>query len=170
MYNQKLVLPWFQSGKWKPEYRMQACFAGGILFPISLFWVRGWNEELTKFGWTSFSGVPVYAPLAAYGVFQCAVFLLFQGFLGYLGEMYPVYTASAYASNGLFRALAGGAFPLFSTQMFQKLTIQGGCSLLGGLALLLLPITAVFYKFGAHLRQKSRMAGMEPVKDQINDV
>ena len=39
IYNQKLVLPWFRSGKWKPEYRMQACFVGGILFPVSLFWV-----------------------------------------------------------------------------------------------------------------------------------
>lgn len=38
-YNQKVVLPWFKSGKWKPEYRIQACFVGGILFPISLFWV-----------------------------------------------------------------------------------------------------------------------------------
>lgn len=148
-YNQQLVLPWFRGGKWKPEYRMHACFAGGILFPASLFW----------FGWTSFASVPPYAPLAAYGVFQCAVFLLFQGFLGYLGEMYPVYTASAYASNGLFRALAGGAFPLFSTQMFERLTIQGGCSLLGGLAVLLLPITLAFYMYGGRLRQMSRMAG-----------
>lgn len=54
--------------------------------------------------------------------------------------------------------------------MFKKLIIQGGCSLLGGLALLLLPITAMFYKFGASLRQKSRMAGMEPVKDKVGDV
>ena len=38
-YNQKVVLPWFKSGKWKPEYRTQARFVGGILFPISLFWV-----------------------------------------------------------------------------------------------------------------------------------
>ena len=96
------------------------------------------------------------------------MFLLFQGFLGYLGEMYPVYTASAYASNGLFRALVGGAFPLFSSQMFQRLTIQGGCSLLGGLALLLLPITFAFYMFGAKLRAKSRMAGMATA-DTHND-
>lgn len=39
-YNLKLVLPSFRSGKWKPEYRMQACFVGGILLPITLFWVR----------------------------------------------------------------------------------------------------------------------------------
>ena len=71
--------------------------------------------------------------------------------------MYPVYTASAYASNGLFRALVGGAFPLFSSQMFRRLTIQGGCSLLGGLALLLLPITLIFYMYGATLRAKYKV-------------
>lgn len=38
MYNQLMVLPWFNAGMWKPEYRMQACFAGGVLFPVSLFW------------------------------------------------------------------------------------------------------------------------------------
>lgn len=84
--------------------------------------------------------------------------------------MYPVYTASAYASNGLFRALVGGAFPLFSSQMFRKLTIQGGCSLLGGLAVLLLPITLTFYLYGARLRAKSRMAGMgaaQPLDKQM---
>ncbi len=60
-----------------------------------------------QFGWTSFESVPPYSALAAYGVFQCAVFLLFQGFMGYLGEVYPFYTASAFASNGLFRAGGG---------------------------------------------------------------
>ena len=72
--------------------------------------------------------------------------------------------ASAYASNGLFRALLGGAFPLFSTQMFRRLTIQGGCSLLGGLAILLLPITGAFYWTGPRLRARSKMAGTTPAE------
>lgn len=127
------------------------------LFLYSGYVVNGHSDQ--KFGWTSFSSIAPYSPLAAYGVFQCAVFLLFQGFLGYLGEVYPIYTASAYASNGLFRALLGGAFPLFSSQMFHALTIQGGCSLLGGLALLLLPITAAFFLYGGRLRARSRMTG-----------
>lgn len=41
LYNQTLVLPCVRSGKWKPEYRMHVCFVGGILFPVSLFWVGG---------------------------------------------------------------------------------------------------------------------------------
>ena len=154
LYNVYVAAPRFASGRWRPEFRMEACFLGGVLFPISLFW----------FGWTSFGGVHWSVPLLAYGFFQCAVFYLFQGFLGYLGENYPIYMASAYASNGLFRALLGGAFPLFSTQMFRRLTIQGGCSLLGGLAILLLPITGTFYWTGPRLRARSKMAGTTPAE------
>ena len=89
--------------------------------------------------------------------------------MGYLGEVYPFYTASAFASNGLFRALAGGAFPLFSTQMFNRLTIQGGCSLLAGLAILLIPVTLTFYLYGHRLREKSKMAGMAGAKKEPDE-
>ena len=79
--------------------------------------------------------------------------------MAYVGENFPRYLASAYASNGLFRAAVGGAFPLFATPMFKRLTLQGGCSLLGGLAVLLIPVTAAFYYYGPKLRAASRRAG-----------
>ena len=124
---------------------------GGLMFPVAMFW----------FGWTSFSGVHWIVPMIAFAFFAGSIFLLFLGFLSYIGEMYPRYLASAYASNGLFRALVGGAFPLFSRQMFNKLTLQGGCSLLGGLAAALIPITVVFYIYGPKLRAMSKRAGQK---------
>lgn len=75
--------------------------------------------------------------------------------------------ASAFASNALFRALLGGAFPLFSTQMFNRMSVQGGCSFLGGLAILLLPITFVFYKYGHKLREMSRATGRKTVDQDV---
>ncbi|WFD01215.1 hypothetical protein MYAM1_003977 [Malassezia yamatoensis] len=158
IYNLKVVIPRFNQGKWKPEYRMEPAFLGGIFFPVALFW----------FGWTTFSSVHWISPIIAFGLFVSATFLLFQGFLSYIGENFPRYLASAYASNGLFRALVGGAFPLFATQMFERLTLQGGCSLLGGLAILLIPITVIFYLFGGKLRAMSKNAGTasEPESSQ----
>ncbi|PKI82519.1 hypothetical protein MVES1_004017 [Malassezia vespertilionis] len=149
LYNNKVVLPRFLAGKWRPEYRMEPTFLGGVFFPITLFW----------FGWTSFSAVPWIVPLIGFAFFVSGAFLLFQGLFAYIGENFPKYHASAFASNGLFRALVGGAFPLFATQMFNKLTLQGGCSLLGGLAVLLLPITFVFYIYGPKLRAMSKRTG-----------
>lgn len=159
IYNLKLVIPRFKSGKWRPEYRMEPAFIGGLLFPISVFW----------FGWTTFSAVHWIVPIIAFAFFCAATFLLFQGFLAYIGENFPRFLASAYASNGLFRALVGGAFPLFATQMFNRLTLQGGCSLLGGLAALLIPITIVFYMFGDKLRAMSKRTGWvaQPDIEQI---
>ena len=71
--------------------------------------------------------------------------LPFQAFLACIVENYPRFLASAYASNGLVRALVGGAFLLFARQMFNGLALQGSCSLPGGLAALLFPLTVVFY-------------------------
>lgn len=155
IYNLKIVIPRFKQGRWRPEYRMEPAFLGGLFFPASVFW----------FGWTSFSAVHWIVPLLAFGLFLSGTFLLFQGFLSYIGENYPRFLASAYASNGLFRALVGGAFPLFATQMFNRLTLQGGCSLLGGLAALLVPITVVFYMYGAKLRAISKHAGRATNQD-----
>lgn len=152
VYNQAFVLPRFREGRWKPEYRMQPAFLGGLMFPASIFW----------FGWTSFSAVHWMSPLVAYALFLADTYLIFQGFFAYLGENFPRYLASVYTSNGLLRSFLGGAFPLFSTAMFKRLTLQGGCSLLGALAALMLPITVIFYVFGEKLRAMSKRAGDEP--------
>jgi hypothetical protein len=49
--------------------------------------------------------------------------------------------------------------------MFQGLTLQGGCSLLGGMAVLLLPSTMIFYVFGPMLRTMSKNAGQATRED-----
>jgi len=153
IYNNVSVARHFKNGTWQPEYRMTVCLVGGVVFAGCLFW----------FGWTSFASVHFMSPIAAYGGIVAGVFLLFQGFLGYIGENYPRYMASAYASNSMLRALFGGAFPPFSTTMFEHLTVQGGCSLLGGLGLLLIPFTVLFYFKGASLRARSKKAGIPPL-------
>ena len=63
----------------------------------------------------------------------------------------------------MLRALFGGAFPPFSTIMFEHLTVQGDCSLLGGLGLLLIPFTVLFYFKGGSLRARSKKAGIPPL-------
>lgn len=56
------------------------------------------------------------------------------------------------------RALVGGVFPLFAVQMYQRLTVQGATSLLGGLLVLLAPIPFIFNKYGPRLRAMSKYA------------
>ena len=60
------------------------------------------------------------------------------------------------AANGLARYALGAAFPLFTVQMYQKLGIDWATSLLGFVALALMPVPWVFFKYGAVIRKKSR--------------
>lgn len=148
VFNNKFVTPKYADGTWKPEYRMLPVMLGGIALPVCMFW----------FGWTSFESIHWISPVLASSLFALSIYLLFQGILNYLAENYPRYMASVFASNDVMRAGVGGAFPLFSTAMFNNLTIQGGCSLLGGIGLLMLPLPFVLYYYGPRLRAASKRA------------
>ncbi|BGP39645.1 hypothetical protein JCM10450v2_003616 [Rhodotorula kratochvilovae] len=49
-------------------------------------------------------------------------------------------------------------FPLFTVQMYDRLGIQGACCLLGGLAILFIPIPFVLIKYGKRIRGLSKNA------------
>lgn len=74
----------------------------------------------------------------------------------YLVDVYQALnSASAIAANNLLRYLFGAAFPLFTVQMYEKIGIGWASSLLGFLALGMLPIPWLLYKFGPYLRRRS---------------
>lgn len=54
-------------------------------------------------------------------------------------DSYGVWSASALAGVGLIRNLCGAGFPLFANQMYHRLGYEWATSLLGFLAILLLP-------------------------------
>ena len=78
--------------------------------------------------------------------------------LGYLGDAYPKYVASVYASNDLVRSGFGAAFPLFANAMYSKLGVAWASSLLGFLAIAFIPIPFVLYFYGKRIRLSSKMA------------
>lgn len=78
--------------------------------------------------------------------------------LGYLGDAYPKYVASVYASNDLVRSGFGAAFPLFANAMYTKLGVAWASSLLGFLAIAFIPIPFVLYFYGRRIRLNSKMA------------
>lgn len=66
--------------------------------------------------------------------------------------------ASVFAANTIIRSAVGAAFPLFSKQMFVNLGVQWAGTLLGCLALIMVPIPLAFIKWGPALRKKSKFA------------
>lgn len=122
---------------------------GAVCFPIGMF-MLAWGGEYADVHWivASIGGVFV----------SIAITLLFIAFLNYLSESYLMYAASAQAGNQIIRSAVAASAPLWSSQMFSKMTLGGGGSMIGGISILLAPIPFLFYRYGAKIRQRSKFA------------
>ncbi|KAI5906327.1 Major facilitator superfamily multidrug transporter FLU1, partial [Candida parapsilosis] len=83
---------------------------------------------------------------------------IFLPTMNYIIDCYLYVAASALAGNTFLRSGFGAAFPLFTTQMFNNLTIKWAATLLGCLGALMIPVPFLFYKYGGYIRSKSKFA------------
>ena len=72
--------------------------------------------------------------------------------------------ASAVAANTLLRSTTAAIFPLFATYMFNALKVNYTGTLLGCVAVVLVPIPVVFWKYGSKIREKSKLAPTFPMR------
>lgn len=132
-----------------PEWRLPIAIVGGVVFAGGLFW----------FGWTGYTGkVHWIAPVLS-GLFSgFGIFSIFLSLLNYIVDAYLMFAASAIAANTFMRSLFGGVFPLFATYMFNGMGIEWASTLLGCVALVLVPMPVVFYLYGKKIRARSKFA------------
>lgn len=76
--------------------------------------------------------------------------------LNYIVDAYRVRANSAIAASTFLRGFIAAGFPMFATAMFHKLTVPWAMSLLGFLAVALIPVPFVFYYYGKTIRRTSR--------------
>jgi len=131
-----------------PEARLPMCMVGGIAIPIGLFW----------FAWTNYPSINYMASIAAGVPFGFGMVLVFLGIMNYLIDAYTIFAASVLAANAVMRSLFGAAFPLFTTQMFEKLGIHWASSIPAFLALACVPFPFLFYKYGPAIRARCKYA------------
>lgn len=131
-----------------PEARLYQVIFAAPIFAGAFFW----------FGWTSYPSVSFWAPMMAGGPLGFSIVWIFLGLFNYIIDTYLFVAASALAANTVMRSLFGAGFPLFATQMYDKLTPRWASTLLGFLALIMMPIPLVLYKFGPKLRETSKFA------------
>ncbi|KAJ5342378.1 hypothetical protein N7541_011502 [Penicillium brevicompactum] len=134
-----------------PEWRLPPAILGGACFCIGLFWY-GWT------GWTN--SIHWMAPTASGLVTGFGIYVIFLQCFNYLIDSYLTFAASVFAANTIIRSAVGAAFPLFSKQMFVNLGVQWAGTLLGCLALIMVPIPLAFIKWGPSLRKRSKFAPM----------
>ncbi|KAH7399822.1 MFS multidrug transporter-like protein [Cadophora sp. MPI-SDFR-AT-0126] len=134
------------SGAVAPEYRLYPAMIGSIGLPIGLFW----------FAWTARSSVSWASPVVSAIPFAWGNLSIFIAAATYLIDAYQALNgASAVAANGLLRYTLGGVFPLFTLQMYRNLGIDWATSLLGFIAVGLMPVPWVLFKFGKQIRKRS---------------
>lgn len=80
-----------------------------------------------------------------------------------------MFAASAIAANTFLRSLAGAGFPLFATQMIEGMGVQWAGTLLGCVAIALVPLPVLFYLKGAKIRERSTFAPTFPAVAKAND-
>jgi hypothetical protein len=72
----------------------------------------------------------------------------------YVVEAYTRYAASALAATTLLRSLLGAFLPLAGPALYQHLGLGWGNSVLGFIALALVPIPWLFFRYGEWLRKR----------------
>lgn len=119
-----------------PEARLPLCMVGSVAVPIGLFW----------FAWTNYPSIHWIVSIMAGAPFGFGMVLIFLGIMNYLIDSYTIFAASVLAANSVLRSLFGAAFPLFTTQMYDRLGIHWASSIPAFLALICVPFPFLFYK------------------------
>lgn len=127
-----------------PEDRLLGALIGAPFIPIAFFLL----------GATSFKHIIWVGPASSGIAFGFGMVLCYYAVNNYIIDSYQKYAASALAAKVFLRSGGGAAFPLFTTQMYDRLGLQWASWLLAfiGLAMVLIPY--VFWMFGAKLRAK----------------
>lgn len=147
--------PWYYrrclalGGKPDPEARLPPMMIGCFMFPAGIFWLS-WSGYYSYVHWI----VPTLSGLAT----GCGILLIFLQCLNYLIDAYLFRAASAVAANTIMRSAMAAGFPLFAVQMFHNMGVGWAGSLLGFIAVALIPMPFAFFFFGRKIREKSKMA------------
>ncbi|KAK7964287.1 hypothetical protein PG988_011261 [Apiospora saccharicola] len=142
-----------------PEARLHLATYAAVIFPLSMFF----------FAWTTYATTPAIIPVIASAFWGWSFYTLILMTFQYTEDAYRVYSASALAGIGLIRNLFGAAFPLFGRKLFTSLGYQWGASLLGLLAVVLIPIPFVLVRYGPTIRRKSPWASQHLENDDGED-
>lgn len=128
----------------EPEMRLPACIFFGMFLPLSLFWY-GWAADRHTH-WI----VPIIG-MVPFGFGMMGIFIPVQT---YLIDAFPEYAASAIAALTAVRSLFGAFLPMAGPSMYKALGLGWGNTLLGCLAVVLLPFLPLVYKYGGAVRKR----------------
>lgn len=131
-----------------PEGRLYFSCIESALMPIGMF----------MFGWTSFSNIHWIVPAIAISIATFGIFSIYLAVFNYLADTYHRYASSALAAQSFCRNMLAGVFPLITRQMYQKMTVGGASSFLGGVGAMLTLVPWILVFYGPKIRARSKFA------------
>ncbi|KAJ5188103.1 Major facilitator superfamily domain general substrate transporter [Penicillium cf. griseofulvum] len=134
------------NGQAEPEFRLPILIPASFLVPIGLFW----------YGWSAQMHAHWIMPIIGLGWVGCGMIATLLPIQAYLIDAFGEYAASAVAANTVVRSIVGAFLPLAGPSMYATLGLGWGNSLLGFIALCMLPVPVVFYIYGKRIRMNPR--------------
>ncbi|KAH7025577.1 major facilitator superfamily domain-containing protein [Macrophomina phaseolina] len=131
-----------------PENRLSLMFLGGCLIPVGLF----------IFGWTSRPDIHWAGQIVGSIPMAMGMYMVFVQCFNYIIDVYMSTANSAIGANTFVRSFFGAGFPLFGPALYHRLGVDWASSLLAFIAIAMVPIPVLFYKFGHRIRLASRTA------------
>ncbi|GBE86348.1 MFS general substrate transporter [Sparassis latifolia] len=131
-----------------PEARLFAPCVAAIVFPAGLF----------IYAWSTYSHVYWISLCVGIVLIMWALWVVYLAVFTYIADCYGPFASSALAGQSLFRNLMGMAFPLFTQQMFARLTYHWANTLFALIAVVLIPIPYVLFFKGPAIRARSKFA------------
>ncbi|TVY82541.1 Efflux pump radE [Lachnellula suecica] len=133
-------------GVMKPEFRFPP------MIPASFFVPAG----LLLYGWTAKYGVFWIVPIIGTGLVGTGLIGSFMPISTYLIDAFTIHSASALAANTILRSLFGCFLPLAGPPLYEKLGLGWGNSLLAFIAMAMIPIPVMFWRYGESIRTNQR--------------
>ncbi|KAJ3888199.1 MFS polyamine transporter [Lentinula edodes] len=131
-----------------PEARLYLACCAAVLIPCGMF----------IYAWSTFTHVPWIALTIGMTVFLYGTFIIYLAVFTYLADCYGPFASSALAGQSLCRNLAATVFPLFTQQMYAKLSYKWANTLFGCIACVLMPIPFILFFNGPRIRSRSKFS------------
>lgn len=131
-------------GVYEPEMRLPDCIWFACLLPMTFFW----------YGWTAQAQTHWIVPVLALLPFSIGIIGVWQPIQAYIIDAFPEYAASALAAFTVFRSVVAAFLPLAGPAMYDSLGLGWGNTVLGLIAVALIPVPALIYRYGSRLRKR----------------
>ncbi|PBP24130.1 MFS multidrug transporter-like protein [Diplocarpon rosae] len=131
-------------GVFEPEMRLPACIFFACFIPVTFFW----------YGWAADKGVHWIVPVIGLIPFGFGIMGIFIPIQTYTIDSFPSFAASGIAALTVSRSLFGAFLPLAGPSMYAALGLGWGNSVLGFIAIGLIPAPLLIYRFGGMIRKR----------------